>query len=292
MQGVLNVWVLWLKAAICFQDSPTNKLLYAKEIPEYKKRVQCYYQQIQDMPPLSEQEMNAHLAEESRVSERFQKFLCVSYLVSQKPAITGPFLFFFLNVIKHVDIAPAEIQKWIQHQPGLDRNLQICQEIQKPGKRYSQCFFCVCDLIFGLDVLLLKQQPLFGRWNISVEPTCCIKFHRWISERDASVGKIAATLTDVTYCRHLHNLSRNALVENLQYFVVFFLVLCFKRGKYSVWNIFLAAAAIQSVQSFVSSPRIPFTLGKQRAVYLLFNHNPICLMTVKVPLRISCVALN
>lgn len=133
-----------------------------------------------------------------------------------------PVLIFFLNVIKHVDIAPAEIQKWIQHQPGLDRNLQICQEIQKPGKRYSQCFFCVCDLIFGLDVLLLKQQPLFGRWNISVEPTCCIKFHRWISERDASVGKIAATLTDVTYCRHLHNLSRNALVENLQYFVVFF----------------------------------------------------------------------
>lgn len=52
-----------------FQDSPTNKLLYAKEIPEYKKRVQLYYQQIQEMAPLSEQEMNAHLAEESRVSE-------------------------------------------------------------------------------------------------------------------------------------------------------------------------------------------------------------------------------
>lgn len=50
------------------QDSPTNKLLYAKEIPEYKKRVQCYYRQIQEMAPLSEQEMNAHLAEESRVS--------------------------------------------------------------------------------------------------------------------------------------------------------------------------------------------------------------------------------
>lgn len=48
------------------KDSPTNKLLYAKEIPEYKKRVQRYYQQIQEMAPLSEQEMNAHLAEESR----------------------------------------------------------------------------------------------------------------------------------------------------------------------------------------------------------------------------------
>lgn len=49
------------------QDSPTNKLLYAKEIPEYRKIVQRYYKQIHDMPPLSEQEMNAHLAEESRV---------------------------------------------------------------------------------------------------------------------------------------------------------------------------------------------------------------------------------
>ncbi|XP_053151779.1 plexin-D1 isoform X2 [Hemicordylus capensis] len=48
------------------KDSPTNKLLYAKEIPEYRKIVQKYYTQIHDMPPLSEQEMNAHLAEESR----------------------------------------------------------------------------------------------------------------------------------------------------------------------------------------------------------------------------------
>lgn len=53
--------------ALSTQDSPTNKLLYAKEIPEYRKVVQRYYKQIHDMTPLSEQEMNAHLAEESRV---------------------------------------------------------------------------------------------------------------------------------------------------------------------------------------------------------------------------------
>lgn len=69
-----------------FQDSPTNKLLYAKEIPEYKKRVQGYYQQIQEMAPLSEQEMNAHLAEESRVSKVFRKSVCVSHLAPEKPA--------------------------------------------------------------------------------------------------------------------------------------------------------------------------------------------------------------
>ncbi|KAM4722793.1 plexin-D1 [Rhinophrynus dorsalis] len=48
------------------KDSPTNKLLYAKEIPEYRKIVQRYYRHIKEMSPLSEQEMNAHLAEESR----------------------------------------------------------------------------------------------------------------------------------------------------------------------------------------------------------------------------------
>lgn len=48
------------------KDSPTNKLLYAKEIPEYRKIVQRYYKQIKEMPPLSDQEMNAHLAEECR----------------------------------------------------------------------------------------------------------------------------------------------------------------------------------------------------------------------------------
>lgn len=65
-----------------FQDSPTNKLLYAKEIPEYKKRVQCYYKQIQEMAPLSEQEMNAHLAEESRVSQKVSVCLIIQLVTS------------------------------------------------------------------------------------------------------------------------------------------------------------------------------------------------------------------
>lgn len=66
------------------QDSPTNKLLYAKEIPEYKKRVQCYYRQIQEMAPLSEQEMNAHLAEESRVSKAVTTYLCCAHRAPTK----------------------------------------------------------------------------------------------------------------------------------------------------------------------------------------------------------------
>ncbi|XP_078728582.1 plexin-D1 [Lampetra fluviatilis] len=47
------------------KDSPTNKLLYAKEIPEYKSLVFEYYKDIQQLPMLSEQEMNSYMAEES-----------------------------------------------------------------------------------------------------------------------------------------------------------------------------------------------------------------------------------
>ena len=49
------------------KDSPSSKLLYAKDIPEYRKWVDRYYRDIREMPPISDQDMNAMLAEESRV---------------------------------------------------------------------------------------------------------------------------------------------------------------------------------------------------------------------------------
>lgn len=49
------------------KDSPSSKLLYAKDIPIYKDLVEKYYRDIQTMPPVSDQDMNAMLAEESRV---------------------------------------------------------------------------------------------------------------------------------------------------------------------------------------------------------------------------------
>lgn len=49
------------------KDSPSSKLLYAKDIPEYRKWVDRYYHDIREMPPISDQDMNAMLAEESRL---------------------------------------------------------------------------------------------------------------------------------------------------------------------------------------------------------------------------------
>lgn len=53
------------------KDSPSSKLLYAKDIPVYKEWVERYYSDIKVMPAISDQDMNAMLAEESRVSVDF-----------------------------------------------------------------------------------------------------------------------------------------------------------------------------------------------------------------------------
>lgn len=49
------------------KDSPSSKLLYAKDIPAYRQWVERYYADIRDMSAISDQDMNAMLAEESRL---------------------------------------------------------------------------------------------------------------------------------------------------------------------------------------------------------------------------------
>ena len=49
------------------KDSPSSKLLYAKDIPSYKEWVERYYADIKAMPCVSDQDMNLMLADESRV---------------------------------------------------------------------------------------------------------------------------------------------------------------------------------------------------------------------------------
>ncbi|KAA0707300.1 Plexin-A1 Semaphorin receptor NOV [Triplophysa tibetana] len=49
------------------KDSPSNKLLYAKDIPNYKNWVERYYSDIARMSAISDQDMSAYLAEQSRL---------------------------------------------------------------------------------------------------------------------------------------------------------------------------------------------------------------------------------
>lgn len=49
------------------QDSPSNKLLFAKDIPQYKGLVEKYFQDIKAMPVVSDQDLSAYFNEVSRV---------------------------------------------------------------------------------------------------------------------------------------------------------------------------------------------------------------------------------
>ncbi|XP_052280998.1 plexin-B-like isoform X2 [Dreissena polymorpha] len=49
------------------KDSPSNKLLFAKDIPNYRKMVDRFFREIRDMPAVSDKEMGTYLTGVSRV---------------------------------------------------------------------------------------------------------------------------------------------------------------------------------------------------------------------------------
>lgn len=51
------------------KHTPTNKLLYGKEIPKYKQEVKLYYKQIQDQPSITDSELREFLKKESKKHE-------------------------------------------------------------------------------------------------------------------------------------------------------------------------------------------------------------------------------
>ncbi|XP_078341905.1 plexin-B-like isoform X5 [Crassostrea virginica] len=56
------------------KDSPSNKLLFAKDIPQYKGLVEKYFQDIKAMPVVSDQDLSAYFNEVSRMAtDRFTK---------------------------------------------------------------------------------------------------------------------------------------------------------------------------------------------------------------------------
>lgn len=51
-----------------FQYAPTNKLLYARDIPKYKQEVKVYYKRIREQSPVTDSEFKDFLQEESKVT--------------------------------------------------------------------------------------------------------------------------------------------------------------------------------------------------------------------------------
>ncbi|CAG5926826.1 unnamed protein product [Menidia menidia] len=98
------------------RESPSNKLLYAKEISTYKKMVDDYYKGIRQMIPVSDQDMNTHLAEVSR-------FSLFKILIGDILATFRPFRPLFLGV----DVTKAVSFSLQQHTDKL--NTQIIQSL-------------------------------------------------------------------------------------------------------------------------------------------------------------------
>ncbi|KAJ8265656.1 hypothetical protein COCON_G00147550, partial [Conger conger] len=76
------------------KDSPSNKLLYAKDIPNYKSWVERYYSDISRMPAMSDQDISAYLAEQSRLHlGQFNSMSALheiySYIIKYKEEILG-----------------------------------------------------------------------------------------------------------------------------------------------------------------------------------------------------------
>lgn len=74
---------------VVFQEAPTNKLLYAKDIPTYKEEVKSYYKAIRDLPPLSSSEMEEFLTQESKVLLQSKKTVFGYFLKKKKKKATA-----------------------------------------------------------------------------------------------------------------------------------------------------------------------------------------------------------
>jgi len=65
------------------KDSPSNKLLYAKEIPDYKKKVARFYAEVKSLPPATDKELIESLTNISdKYGETFNHYNAASEILS------------------------------------------------------------------------------------------------------------------------------------------------------------------------------------------------------------------
>ncbi|KAF7658340.1 hypothetical protein LDENG_00013920 [Lucifuga dentata] len=91
--------------------APTNKLLYAKDIPKFKQEVKTYYKQVKDQPSITDSEFRDFLLEESKKHENeFNKASALRelYRFIQR---------YFTEIKQKLDQngAPAELKEQLQH---------------------------------------------------------------------------------------------------------------------------------------------------------------------------------
>lgn len=71
------------------QHAPTNKLLYARDIPTFKQEVKAYYRQVRDQQPVTAAEFKDFLLWESKVASPFGATFEEGTGWGGKPEISG-----------------------------------------------------------------------------------------------------------------------------------------------------------------------------------------------------------
>uniref|UniRef100_A0A8C3AQI0 Plexin cytoplasmic RasGAP domain-containing protein n=1 Tax=Cyclopterus lumpus TaxID=8103 RepID=A0A8C3AQI0_CYCLU len=104
------------------KHAPTNKLLYAKDIPKFKQEVKDYYKQIRDQSPITESEFKEFLQEESKKHEN--EF-------NESAALRELYKFiqrYFTEIKDKLDQngAPSELTEQLHHVKNLFDGLKSC----------------------------------------------------------------------------------------------------------------------------------------------------------------------
>ncbi|XP_069556198.1 plexin-C1 [Brachyistius frenatus] len=102
--------------------APTNKLLYAKDIPKFKQEVKAYYKQFRDQPPIIDSEFKDFLRAESKKHEN--EF-------NEAAALRELYRFiqqYFTEIKEKLDQngTPAELTEQLQHVKDLFDGLKSC----------------------------------------------------------------------------------------------------------------------------------------------------------------------
>ncbi|XP_010784071.1 plexin-C1-like [Notothenia coriiceps] len=104
------------------KHAPTNKLLYAKDIPKFKQEVKAYYKQIRDQPPITDSEFKEFLQEESKKHENeFNESVALRELYK--------FIQRYFTEIKeklNLNGAPSEMMEQLQHVKNSFDELKSC----------------------------------------------------------------------------------------------------------------------------------------------------------------------
>jgi len=62
------------------QDSPSSKLLYAKDIPRYRRLISEFYQSVKQLPVVSNKDMSLIMSEHSTVLPNICQFLFTAFV--------------------------------------------------------------------------------------------------------------------------------------------------------------------------------------------------------------------